>query len=163
MRGWHLSHNLTLAALTAAAILCAPGLAIAGDKLATASTGSISILDNAPVNLSWTNADTVDSHKTFVMPSAAFTMKDLPGVVRELDDSSPMIAPLRVTNDDLLIRRPNIQDPNLGIRAVDQQLATMGPRQANTFPVMAALTMLGAALKVTGTSGLTVNLDPKLH
>jgi hypothetical protein len=156
MLGLVLTHNMKLVAIVVAMISCVPSLAVADDK------GSISVLETSPINAPWNTADTIAQHPTLIMPSEAFTMKDLPEcAARELDGRSPMIAPLRVANDDVIVHRPNIQDPNLGIKAVDQQLASMGPRQANTFPVMAALSMLGAALKVTGTSGITVNLPPR--
>jgi hypothetical protein len=156
MLSWVLTHNMKLVAIAVAMVSCAPNLAFAEDK------GSISVLETSPINAPWQTADAAAHHPALIMPSEAFTMKDLPDcAARELDARSPMISPLRVANDDVAVHRPNIQDPNLGIKAVDQQLATMGPRQANTFPVMAALSMLGAALKVTGTSGITVNLPPR--
>ncbi len=158
MLSWVLTHSIRTAAIAVAILLCAPTLASAEDK------SSISILGAASIDAPLKSTDGTASRPALIMPSEAFTMKDLPDcAARELDSHSPMIAPLRVATDDTPVHRPNIQDPNLGIRAVDQQMASMGPRQANTFPVMAALTMLGAALKVTGSSSITVNLGQQSH
>ncbi len=158
MLSWVLTHNIRSAAIAVALLSCVPTLAPAQDK------SSISILGAASIDAPLRDADATALRPALIMPSEAFTMKDLPDcAARELDSRSPMISPLRVATDDVPVHRPNIQDPNLGIRAVDQQMASMGPRQANTFPVMAALTMLGAALKVTGSSSITVNLGQQSH